>query len=85
MEDFASPYEAVEYWFAEAGEREGNNRDLIADIDLLFAETTSPEERVARLKGIYLAPQDVDDLLQAIRHRAVTGLAGKPEPLHAPS
>ena len=82
--DYNDPFEAVEDWFRATGEWESNNHALIADIDDLFSATSSPEERFAHFTDVNIRRSDLDPLLKAIRNRAVTGLAGKPEPIRAP-
>ncbi|MCU1599514.1 MAG: hypothetical protein JWO22_223 [Frankiales bacterium] len=82
--DFPDPYQALDDWFRRAGERPQNLQPLIDDIDLLFEETVNAETRFERWPQTGLRPDQLDDLLHAMRKRAVDGLAGNAEPMRAP-
>jgi hypothetical protein len=82
--DFDDAYAAMEAWFQRNGGHPDVLNGLVRDVDLLFAETSDVASRLARFPQIGWRLETFDAFLQAIRKRAVDGIAGDPEPMRAP-
>ena len=82
--DFTNPYDALESWFTMSSDSRENLEELIVSIDRCFAGTADAQARLALWPDSGLKVEEIDDLLLAMRKRAVDGLAGNPQPMRAP-
>ncbi|MFN2539319.1 MAG: hypothetical protein ABR549_14390 [Mycobacteriales bacterium] len=83
--DFADAYAALGDWFEADGVHRDPLNAVIRDIDQLFAEEPDAAARLAHFPHLGWRVETFDDFLRAIRKRAADGLAGSPDPMHAPA